>query len=144
QVGGSDAMAVVHNWSYENPDTTQDYRNVQVRSVLVFSNINTDNAVINGTRNERIQVKSGVFSRDFDIQMQFNGVTVPSANQGWTKGCPSAGTVQGTVDFTQQSGTGLPVTTTWTFQIAITNGGADVQVSAGPYTREYTCTLCTM
>ena len=36
EVTGADAMAIVHNWSYENADTTVDYRNFTVRSVFVF------------------------------------------------------------------------------------------------------------
>jgi len=144
EVNGADAMAIVHNWSIENPDTTVDYRNIEVRSVLVFSSINTDDAVINGMRNQVISTKAGGFKRDFDIQMSISGVTVSNANNGWQNGCPSSGLIQGTVDFTQQSGSGLPTTTSWNFEITITDGAADVTVTAGPYSRSYSSTLCSL
>ena len=142
EVNGADAMAIVHNWTIENPDTTVSYRNLEVRSVLVFSSINTDNAVINGIRNQAIHLKADQFKQDYDIQMSMSGVTVSKANNGWQSGCPSSGLVQGTVDFTRQYGSGLPSTTSWNFEMTITDGVADVNVTAGPYSRSYSSPLC--
>ena len=143
-VTGADAMALVQNWSIENPDTTVNYRNLDVHSVFVFSSINTDNAVINGVRNQTINTKTGAIKRDYDIQMSFSGVTVPNANNNWENGCPQSGLIQGTVDLTQQSGSSIPTTTSWNFEITIDNGDVSVTVTAGPYSRSYTSPLCTL
>ena len=141
---GADAMAIVHNWTIENPDTTVNYRNSEVRSVFVFSSIDTEDAVINGTRYQAIHAKGGEFKHDFDIQMSFSGVTVSNANNGWETGCPLSGLIEGTVDFTQQAGSSLPTTTSWDFEITIENGEAAFTVTAGPYSRSSTSTLCSL
>ncbi len=143
-VSGADAMAIVHNWSFENADTTVDYRNIQVRSVFVFSAINTDNAVVNGMRNQVINTKVGSVKRDFDIQLNMSGVTISNAGNNWENGCPASGLIQGTVDLTQQSGSNVPTTTSWSFEITIEDGEASVVVTAGPYSRTSTLTLCTL
>lgn len=141
-VNGADAVAIVHNLTVVDPDTTGSYRNLEVRSVLVFSSIDTDDAVINGMRHQTINVKADRFKQDYDIQMSMSGVTVSKANNGWQNGCPSSGLIQGTVDFTRQYGSGLPSTTSWNFEMTITDGVADVNVTAGPYSRSYSSPLC--
>lgn len=143
-VTGADAMALIQNWSFENPDTTVDYRNLDVHSVFVFSNINTDNAVVNGVRNQTIETKTNGVKRDYEIQFSYSGVTIPNANNNWENGCPQSGLIQGTVNLTQQSGSNIPTTTSWDFEITIDNGDASVNVTAGPYNRSFTSPLCTL
>lgn len=143
-VTGADAMALIQNFSNQNPDTTVNYRNLDVHSVFVFSSIDTDNAVVNGVRNQTVNIKTGDYKRDYEIQMSFSGVTIPNANNNWADGCPESGLIQGTVDLTQQSGAAIPTTTSWDFEITIDNGEASVTVTAGPYSRSYTSPLCTL
>jgi hypothetical protein len=141
---GADAMVVSHHFSVTNPDTTVDYRNNDVQSTLRFNGINLSSATINGIRTQIVTVKTDFTKRTFNIQMVVSGVTVPKANNGWVKGCPASGLIQGSVDYTIQRGSSVPTTTTWNYSITIDNGTATATVVAGAYSKSYTAPVCTM
>lgn len=144
RLSGADAIAIVHRLNITNPDTTANYRNKDVRSIYVISGINTSSATINGARTQVIETKIGDIKRTFNIDMSVSGVTVPKANDGWTKGCPESGLIHGTVDYTAQSSSSIPTTTTWNYSIEIDNGTVTATVTAGPYSKSYSAPVCTM
>jgi hypothetical protein len=141
-----DQFTLVHRFSNSNPDTTGDYRNSSVLSHMNFSNLNTTQAVISGTKEHVITTKTvdgaDVVKRTYDMNLELSGITVNKADNGWTVGCPASGTITGTVNYTVQLGSAVPTTTTWTYEITFTNGEVSATVTAGPYQRTYTATVC--
>jgi hypothetical protein len=146
EVRDCDQFSLIHRFSYSNPDTTGNYRNSNVVANLLFSNLNTTQAVISGTKQHTINTKTvtdgGVVKRTYEMNMTFSGIAVAKAMEGWTQGCPASGTVTGTVNYTVQRGSSVPTTTTWTYEITFTDGEVAGTVTAGPYERTYTASIC--
>lgn len=144
---GADQMHVIRRWGIQNPDTTGNYRNIDVASSFIFSGLNTDTAAVWGGRQSTIHTKqvstAATVKRTYDIQTVATNVMIPKANNGWTKGCPQSGTIGGTVVQTVDDGN-VPLTTSWNFDVTVTAGVMDGTVTAGSWTKSFTAPLCQM
>jgi hypothetical protein len=144
----ADQMTLHHNFSLEYGDTTSFFRNREGYANLEFTNLDTDVATVNGTREVSIQTRAEVngetWRRDFNIELSFANVTVPRADDNWLRGCPNSGTVTGTVTLVSSRGANDPTESKWDFEVTFDNGIIDATVTSGTYTKSYTTTLCDM
>lgn len=145
---GATAMSLRHHFELEYGDTTSIYRNREGNASFEFTNINTDVATVNGTRDvsisSRAEVNGVEWRRDYTMTMTFNNVTVPKANGNLRRGCPNGGTVTGTVVLASAKNDVSLGESTWEFEATFENGTMDVTVTSGSYVRTYTTTLCDM
>lgn len=144
----ADQMTLHHNFSLEYGDTTSFFRNREGYANFEFTALNTNVANVNGTRQIAIQTRAEVngatWRRDFNIEMNFANVTVPRTDGNWLRGCPSGGTVTGTVTLVSARDANDPTESVWEFVVTFENGVMDATVTSGTYTKSYTTTLCDM
>ncbi len=145
---GATSMSFRHHFDLNYGDTTGIYRNREGNASFEFTTINTATATVNGTRDvtisSRATVNGVVWRRDYTIEMTFEGVTVPKADGNWQRGCPSGGTVTGTVTLESAKGAAALTSSTWDFEATFDNGTANVTITSGTYTRSYSGSLCDM
>lgn len=144
----ADRMSLRHHFALEYGDTTSFFRNREGYANFEFTDLNTNLAIVNGTREIAIQTRAEVnevtWRRDFNIEMNFANVTVPRADGNWLRGCPSSGTVTGTVTLVSARGTNAPTESVWEFVVTFENGVVDASVTSGTYSKTYTTPLCDM
>lgn len=145
---GATSMSFRHHFNLNYADTTGIYRDREGNASFEFTAINTSTATVNGTRDvaisTRATVNGVVWRRDYTIEMTFNGVTVPKADGNWQRGCPSSGTVTGTVTLESAKGDAALTSSTWDFEATFDNGEANITITSGTYTRSYSGSLCDM
>ncbi len=144
---GADQMHVIRRWGVQNPDTTADYRNIEVASSFLFGGLNSDTATVWGGRQATLHTKqvttAATVKRTYEIAMVATGIVIPKSSNGWTKGCPQSGSINGTIVQTVDDGN-VPVTTSWNYEVTATAGVLDGTVTAGSWTKTFTAPLCQM
>jgi hypothetical protein len=138
---GADQMQVIRHWGVENADTTVTHRNVDVSASFTYSGLTGTTVTVNGSRNTTIETKivgtNSTVKRDFAINMGVSNITIAKSGPY----CPQTGTITGTIVQTVDNG-GVPVTTSWQYNVAIDAGVMTGEVTAGAWSASVTGDLC--
>ncbi len=144
---GADQILFRHYWRKSVDDTTVSYTIFDIHSDLDITGVDGTTATANGTHD--LAVESKYVSDDstvwwtFDVQATITDYTVNKADTYWNYGCPVSGSMTVTVDASYQKDSGEAVNTSWRFDLTLTDGLMDADVTLGSQTCSYSTQVCT-
>jgi len=147
----ADALDYRHHWSVTQADQTADFTNFSGDVGYIFSNLNTQNALINGSygynvAQRKIDSAAVVTDDSFTFASAATNVSVSQPSGGiWGTGCPSGGSMSFSVEQVKIVTNGSTVDTTnisWTGTASFTNGAATVSVTDGTTSWAYIVSVC--
>jgi len=144
------AMTFRHQWSYSVENTTIDYFMAHGDLNVVFTELNTAEAIVNGSNTFQYFAKAYSsnpefypdMTRDFTFESTLTNVHITQGISGWTHSCPCTGTITGSVEMVAQEGTDDPVTTSWTFTLIFEDGTMTATVHQGSIYWTSTVDVC--
>jgi hypothetical protein len=148
---GLDYLHYIHHWEFGAKNSVATHTSMNGDVNLEFSDLDTDVAHINGTKN--LVVEWNYFSIDstvtamFDMNVVATDIAIQQIpNYGWSSGCPSSGNVNIdlNVSYSLDTGFGPDLSVkTWSCKIAYENGTATVNMVSDNKFWSYTREICT-
>lgn len=142
---GANEMQFVRNWNSTADDTTESYKNTEVRTTL--NAINTDDAAATISGQTVITVhdvdKSGTepVVRDLTLSGVVANYHVDRSN-GWNAGCPISGTITIEATLAVTVGSAEAVSSDWTFEVTFDNGETTVTATSAGKSVAYSSPVC--
>ncbi len=137
---GADRIDYKHHWYLKNADTTK------VHSSFSLQGIDGNTATINGSHLDttiaHTTVNSVAVRSAYVVNAQFTNWTVVKAGGNWSGACPTSGTATITINATVQVGDAAAVTSSWGFDLTITDGTAAGTLTQGTESVDYSCEVC--
>lgn len=143
---GADALLYKHAYVSNAADTTVDFENINYDSDLSFSTTDADTATITGTFDASLYSKDhytdSTIWQNWDVQITLTDVQVAGGSDGWTSGCPCAGSAEVTVDYAYRKSELNPMVSSWTYSVTFDNGTIQVDVAKEDLNTSYEDQLC--
>jgi hypothetical protein len=147
-----DYLHFVHYWNLASNLTNQTHTDMSRYINLVYDNLDTDTATIEGTNNADVQWTyingDTAITATFEMNATAANVNVVKSNVlGWVSGCPCTGTLDMTVSeaYSATDGTNQAnLTRDWTVSIELDDGIATVDIVSDNVNWHYTYTMCSL
>jgi len=142
----ADSLYYKHIWSYNVHDTENTHTNYSGDVDFRLNGLQTSMATINGRHCMTVQAQyvfaDSVVHRDFEFDTDLTDFEVERTGSGWAQGCPVTGTAAGTVQMSYTRDDNAPVTSTWSFTLAFTDGSMAATVRRGNTVWSYQADMC--
>jgi hypothetical protein len=142
-----DSLYYRHQWRFNFGDTTVTHLGMSSSANLTIGGLQGNVATIDGSHEADINTKQvtadSTVWRSFSISADVTDLQVSKTFVGWAQGCPSSGTISGTIDMSYQKDDGTPMATSWTFTATFSDGTMSATVARGTTTWHYTTDVCT-
>jgi hypothetical protein len=147
-----DYLHYIRDWSLTSNLTSQTHTNLSRNINIIYSNLDSDTATINGTNNSDIEwnfiSNDSTVSAVFDMNVTISNVKVVRSNlYGWVSGCACDGSLSMDINETYAATIGQDETNinrNWTVTIDIDSGVATITIVSENETWGYTHTICTL
>jgi len=147
-----DYLHYIRNWSLTSNLTTQTHTNLSRQTNIIYSNLDSDTADINGTSNSDVEWNfisdDSTVSAVFDMDVTVSNVRVVRSNlYGWVSGCACDGSLSMVINEIYAATIGqneTEISRNWTVTIDIDGGVAEVTIISGNETWNYSYTICTL
>lgn len=145
---GASAMTIKHKWVKSVTDTTVSFDTYDVKGNLGLSGIDGNSATSNGTftmdHSSRLVTIDSTVNRDYAITGTVNNLTFNKTGGTWGNNCPVSGSISITVslDYNNENSASSQ-SSSWTFNVDIVDGTANVGVVSGGQMTSYSRQICT-
>jgi len=145
-----DYLHFIQHWNLASNLTDQTHTDLTRYINLVYDNLDTDTATIDGTNNADVEWNyingDTTITATFDMNATATDVNVVRSNlYGWVSGCPCSGEIDMTINeaYSADDGTNqASFNRTWTVTIELDDGVATVDILSNNVTWHYTYTMC--
>ncbi len=145
-----DYLHFIRYWVFTSNLTSQTHTDMSRYINLIYDNLDTDTASINGTNNSDIAWTyingDTTITATLDMNVTVDNINVVRSNlYGWVSGCPCSGTLDMTIgeEYEATDGTNqVNLSKDWTVTIEVEDGVATIDIVSGTETWHYTYTIC--
>ncbi len=142
---GANELTYVRNWSSNADDTTESYKNTEVRSTFTATGTDQSIATVNGEAQVTITDvdKSGTETvvRELTLSGTISNYMVDRSN-GWNAGCPTSGTITIEASLAVTVGDAAPIASDWTVDVTFEEGKTTVTVTESGKTVSFKSNVC--
>ncbi len=142
----ADVMNIRHNWNYEILDTSASFCNYANYGDITFYNVDTDTVTVSGSTNLQVVSKTvddyNTARSSYDIQTTISNLKTENIKGDNNFGCPYSGTIICNVELNYEYSEGQYDVSNWVFNFSFENGVAEVVVTQGARSGNYTCDFC--
>lgn len=147
----ADYMRYIHHWYISSNFINVTHTNSSGDVDIVYTNLDTDTATINGTNDMMIVwnfiSNDSTLTATFDIDVTVDNIRTKKAMDGWISGCPCSGDINMTI--AQSSILVVNDATTirvrnWAIDISFNNGTATATITSDNEKWTYTYAVCSI